>query len=414
MSTLPLSLCWFLLAFVALCWLNACETAAASANPIRLKHLARQGDKTAQRLQQQGTSLFAGILVLVICARLLLACSALLLTSHLGLNWYWTLLWLVPLQLSFAELAPKALGRAQADQLLPVLYRPLRPLLLMTLPLQKLTLTLQQRVTQQWQPPASEQDSAHDELLTIVHEHQALQPDRQGGLLLDVLALSEAHVEDIMVPRLEISAIDVQDDWKDMLHHLASTQHSRVLLYRDTLDDVVGFLHTRDLMRLQLKEPLTKATLLRCVHDVYYIPEGTTIAVQLQKFQHTGERIGLVVDEFGDIKGLVTLEDILAELLSQLQHAPNESVLNDVPQLIDATTALRELNRNYGLHLPTDGPKTLNGLILELLENVPSAGTTVQVDGYLFEIVKADPTMIQQVRLCQVVEQPQNQSNHDD
>lgn len=401
---------------MALCWLNACETAAASANPIRLKHLARQGDKTAQRLLQQGTSLFAGLLVLVICARLLLACSALLLTSHLGLDWYWTLLWLVPLQLSFAELAPKALGRSQADQLLPLLYRPLRPLLVLTLPLQKITVTLQQRVTQQWQQSVNEQDNAHDELRTIVHEHQALQPDRQGGLLLDVLALSEAHVEDIMVPRLEISAIDVQDDWKDILHLLACSQHSRILLFRDSLDDAVGFLHTRDLMRLQLKEPLTKATLLRCVHDVYYIPAGTTLAVQLQKFQQTGERIGLVVDEFGDIKGLVTLEDILAELLSQLQpqHDASEASSADLPALIDATTPLRELNRKYGLHLPTDGPKTLNGLILELLENVPTPGLAVEVAGYVFVIVKADATMVQQVRLEPISAQPQNQLNQDD
>lgn len=412
MTSLPLTFTCLVGAFILVCWLNACETAAASANHIRLKQLARQGDKTALRLLQHGSGLFAGLLVLLLCARLMLVYAAFQLTEQLGLAWYWTLVWLVPLQLSFAELAPKALGRTQADRLLPILYRPIRPMLLLTQPLQKLTFRLQQSVVQQWQPLANLQDGAQDELLNLLHEHQALQPDRQGGLLLDVLALSEAHVEDIMVPRMEISAIDVQDDWKDILHALAVSQHSRILLFRDNLDDVVGFLHTRDLMRLQLKEPLTKATLLRCVHDVYFVPLGTTLAVQLHKFQQTAERVALVVDEFGDIKGLITLEDILAELLSQLQPQPQSDDYDLMPQLIDATTSLRELNRKFALHLPTDGPKTLNGLMLELLEQVPEAGAIVHVDGYQFEVVKADQTMIQQVRLR--LANHQNQLNHDD
>lgn len=393
----PLS---FIIAMLALCWVNACESALACANPIRLKHRAQQGIKIAIVLQQAGTQVFTDLLIWLCLCRMALAGLAIQLTLQFALPWYWVLLWLPPLQLGLAELAPRTLAHRFADQVVEGLYHPLHPLRFIPRMLHRCAAFIERHCTAAKSIQATPQHHGHDELNHLMHEHSALSANDQASLLLDILALSEAQVDDVMVPRAEIAALNVQDDWRELQRELALTQHSKILLYRDSLDDVLGFIHSRDLMRMQLKEPLTKASLLRSVHDVYYIPSGTTLAIQLQKFQHSAERIGLVVDEFGDVKGLLTLEDLLAELLGQLQRTP-ESVVSqeDGSFLLDASSSLRDLNRQLQLHLPTDGPKTLNGLILEKTESLPDVGTELLIGAYVIHIVATDHTMVTQVRL---------------
>nr|MBP7881737.1 CBS domain-containing protein [Candidatus Methylopumilus sp.] len=178
-----------------------------------------------------------------------------------------------------------------------------------------------------------------------------------------------------------------------------------------SMDDALGFLHTRDIMRLLFKEQLTKATLLRSVHDIYFIPEGTPLSTQLQKFQQSKERIGLVVDEFGDIQGLVTLEDILEEVVGEfttdVAEEQNEEIKaqDDGSYLVDGGINLRDLNRELHLNLPTDGPKTLNGLILEYLEDMPQPEISLKLLGHYIEIVDVQDNMIKSVRfLPKVIE----------
>ncbi|MDP5207886.1 CNNM domain-containing protein, partial [Alishewanella sp. SMS9] len=244
-----------------------------------------------------------------------------------------------------------------------------------------------------------------EELRTVVHEAGALIPEQHQSMLVGVLDLENVTVEDIMVPRNEILGIDFNDDWKDIMRQLGNAQHSRLLLYRDSIDDALGFIHPRDLVRLLLKEQLNKASLLRSVHEIYYIPEGTALNTQLLKFQSTKERIGLVVDEYGDIQGLVTLEDILEEVVGEfttdvVEDSHEEIVKQpDGSYLIDGTINLRDLNRQMQLEFPTDGPKTLNGLLLEYLEEIPQGSLSVKLAGYPIEIIDVHDNMIKTVRL---------------
>jgi len=208
-----------------------------------------------------------------------------------------------------------------------------------------------------------------------------------------------------MIPRNELVGIDINDDWKKIQKLLTLANHTRVLLYRDSIDDVVGYIHMRDAVKLLSKNQFTKATLLRAVRELYFIPEGTPLNIQLLKFQHAKERLGLVVDEYGDIQGLVTLEDILEEIVGDftttMEPAASDEVTiqPDGSYLVDGSATIRDINKEMDWQFPTDGPKTLNGLILEILEDIPQANLSVRIAGYPVEIVNVTDNMIKTVRV---------------
>jgi Mg2+/Co2+ transporter CorB len=251
----------------------------------------------------------------------------------------------------------------------------------------------------------SEHSLSKEELKTVVNESSALLPERHQNMLVSILDLEQVKVEDIMIPRNEIVAIDVNDDWKMIMRQLTHAQHTRVLLYRDQVDDAVGFIHSRDALRLLTKEQFTKATLLRAVREIYYIPEGTSLNVQLLKFQQSKERIGLVVDEYGDIQGLVTLEDILEEVVGDftttMTPTPSEEVhaQQDGSFLVDGSANIRELNKEMNWELPLNGPKTLSGLIIEYLEDIPKEKISLRIAGYPIEIVEVTENMVKLARV---------------
>ena len=224
-------------------------------------------------------------------------------------------------------------------------------------------------------------------------------------MLVSILDLEQVKVEDVMVPRHDIVAIDVNDDWKLIMRQLTHAQHTRVLLYRENIDDTVGFIHARDALRLLTKEQFTKATLLRAVREIYYIPEGTSLNVQLLKFQQAKERIGIVVDEYGDIQGLVTLEDILEEVVGDFTTSMTPTLSENVhPQqdgsfLVDGSANVRDLNKEMDWDFPTDGPKTLSGLIIEFLEDIPSEKVSMRISGYPIEIVEVNENTIKLARI---------------
>lgn len=244
-----------------------------------------------------------------------------------------------------------------------------------------------------------------EELRTVVHEAGALIPQRHQEMLLSILDLEKVTVEDIMVPRSDIYAINVNDDFKFINRQVIQSPHTRVLVYRDTIDDAVGFIHLRDALRLQSKEQFSKSSLLRAVKELYFIPEGTPLNVQLANFQHNKERIGLVVDEYGDIQGLVTLEDILEEIVgdftTSMLATPSEdiNVQQDGSYLVNASITIRDLNKEMKWDFPTDGPKTLNGLILEYLEDIPSENTSLRLAGYPLEVIEVADNMVKTVRI---------------
>lgn len=243
-----------------------------------------------------------------------------------------------------------------------------------------------------------------EELRTVVHEAEGIIPKRHQQMLLGILDLEGATVEDIMIPRNEIVGIDLNSSLEKITDQLANSQHTRLPLYRESIDNVIGMIHLRKLLRLFKNLDVTKEALEKTARDLYFVPEGTPLNTQLLNFQRLKRRIGLVVNEYGDIQGLVTLEDILEEIVGEFTTNPDtlNPAIHPQPDgsfLIDGSVSIRELNRALQWHLPTKGPKTLNGLILEYLEAIPEAGVSLRLHGYPIEIVQVANNAVKTVRV---------------
>jgi len=245
-----------------------------------------------------------------------------------------------------------------------------------------------------------------DELRVIVNEASALIPKRHQNMLLSILDLEKVTVEDIMVPRSEVSGIDLDASVNQISQQLKNTQHTRLPVYRDEIDHVEGFLHVRQMIKLlsHTEDELTKDQIIQAMTPVHFIPEGTPLNTQLLNFQRKKLRIGLVVDEYGDIQGLVTLEDILEEIVGEFttdfaDASQDIQQENDGSIIIDGSATIRDINRALHWELPTDGPKTLNGLIIEYIEAIPQAGTGMRLSGYPMEILHTKSNRVKSVKI---------------
>ncbi len=381
-------------------------------NRYRLRHLANNGHKGAKRaikLLDRPDKLIGLILIgnnlVNILASSIATILGIRLWGDLGLAIATGVLTLVVLV--FAEVTPKTVAALHPERIAFPSSLILKWLLWLFLPLVKSVNIITSFILRLMGIRTIRADDAlsQEELRTVVHEAGALIPRRHQEMLLSILDLEKVTVEDIMVPRSELYAINVNDDFKSINKQVIQSPHTRVLLYRDNIDDAVGFVHLRDALRLQSKEQFSKSSLLRAVKELYFIPESTPLNVQLANFQHNKERIGLVVDEYGDIQGLVTLEDILEEIVGDFTTSmittPSEDITpqQDGSFLIDATINIRDLNKEMEWDFPTDGPKTLNGLILEYLEEIPQANTSLRLAGYPMEVVEVADNMIKTVRI---------------
>lgn len=242
-----------------------------------------------------------------------------------------------------------------------------------------------------------------EELRTVVHEAGARISPRYRQMLLSILDLEKVSVDDVMVPHNEIVGIDLDDDDAEIENTIAQSQHTRLPVYRDNIDKVVGILHLRHLANLANKT-INRETLQELLTEAYFVPEGTPLSTQLMQFQRRRERIAMVVDEYGDIQGIVTLEDILEEIVGEFTTDPADDgneVIEESADIyrVDAAANIRDLNRTQGWALPTDGPKTLNGLIVELLETIPKPATCLKINGYPIEVVETDDNRIRSVRI---------------
>lgn len=395
-------------------YFSSSETGMMSINKYRLRHLEKENHKGAKRVSAliQRPDRLIGIILI---GNNLVNIGAATVAATIA-NRYFGDVWgplintigLTFIILIFAEVTPKTLAALYPEKVAFPSSIILKYLLKICLPfvigLNWITngiLKLFGISTEQ----ISEHSLSKEELKTVVNESSALLPERHQNMLVSILDLEQVKVEDIMIPRNEIVAIDVNDDWKMIMRQLTHAQHTRVLLYRDQVDDAVGFIHSRDALRLLTKEQFTKATLLRAVREIYYIPEGTSLNVQLLKFQQSKERIGLVVDEYGDIQGLVTLEDILEEVVGDftttMTPTPSEEVhaQQDGSFLVDGSANIRELNKEMNWELPLNGPKTLSGLIIEYLEDIPKEKISLRIAGYPIEIVEVTENMVKLARV---------------
>lgn len=223
-------------------------------------------------------------------------------------------------------------------------------------------------------------------------------------MLLSILDLEKATVEEIMIPKNEIIGIDLDDDWPDIVDQLIHTQHTRVPIYRETIDNIIGFIHLKRLLKPLESDQLTEEILLEDLRKPYFIPETTPLNKQLLNFQKEKRRVALAVDEYGDIQGLVALEDILEEIVGEFTTDPTAMHQDIFPQddgsyLINATITVRELKRALNWDLPAKGPKTLNGLILEYMQDIPQPGTSLRLYGHAIEILQTQHNTVKNVKL---------------
>ncbi len=251
---------------------------------------------------------------------------------------------------------------------------------------------------------AAQHSLSSEELRTVVAEAGAMIPHRHQKMLLSILDLEKATVEDIMVPRNEIVGIDISEPWDEIVDTIVTSQHTRLPVFDGSIDNLKGVVHLRRVVRLAAEEQLNVPSLLALGREPYYIPEGTPLNQQLLNFQNQKRRIGFVVDEYGDIQGLVTLEDILEEVIGEFTSDPatrikNVYADNDGSFRVTGSVTIRSLNKNLGWKLPTDGPKTINGLLIEHLESLPQAGAKVEIGGYHIEISEVRANGVRSTRI---------------
>ena len=242
-----------------------------------------------------------------------------------------------------------------------------------------------------------------EELRTIVGESGPMIPPRHKRMLLNILDLEEVTVDDIMIPRHEIRGIDVEEDDAQIIEALRTSEHTRLILYREDIGNILGILHLRTVSLFLNGDRLDREAMQRTAADPYFVPEGTPLNTQLLNFQKLKRRMGIVVDEYGSVCGLVTLEDILEEIVGEFTSNISDQSPEIVPQpdgsfVIDGATAIRDVNRALHWELPIDGPKTLNGLILEFLETIPEAHVGMRLGRYYFEILELQGKVIHKVR----------------
>ena len=388
---------------------SATETALMSLNRYRLRHQARAGNRAAriaERLLQRPDRLIGVILLgntgTNIAAAAVVTFIALRVGGERAI--FASTLALTVIVLIFAEVAPKTLAALNPPRYAlpsaPIYYVLLKIVYPVVWVLNLITNGLLRLLGVRADKIASHSLSA-DELRTIVAEAGVMVPRRHQRMLLSILDLDAIRVDDVMVPRQEVIGLDLDRDWLDNLGIIQTSQHDRLPVYRGDIDNIVGVTRVRDLLPELVRGELTQAILLERIREPNFVPEGTPLNKQLLNFQQTRRRSAFVVDEYGDVQGLITTQDILREIVGELASAGDIGVTkeSDRSYVVDASANVRQLNRVMNWNLPTDGPKTLNGLIVEQLETIPESGTGVTVADYPIEILDASEHGIKTVRV---------------
>ena len=414
MNNIPLGALFSLLILLVLMsgFFSGSETALMSLNRYRLRHLAKNGHKGAARtlkLLQHPDRLISLILLgnnfVNILASAIATVVALRLFGEPGIAIATGLLTIVILV--FAEVTPKTLATLRPEPLAFFAATIYSPLMKVTYPVVRSINWIAQQLLRLVNVSANSgaaDELSSAELATVVNEAGGLLPESHREMLLNILDLEQVTVDDIMVPRNDVASLDLDDDWDTLVAQISNSNHSRLLVYREHIDNVVGFVYLRKMLDALRTGNITRQLLESRIRDAYFIPEGTSLTVQLLNFQREKRRIGLVVDEYGDILGLITLEDILEEIVGEF-NTDNDSSADEIqPQadgsfLVQGTTQVRNLNRVLKWPLPQHGPKTLNGVVLEHLESVPEAGSVIVLNNHPVEILSVEDNRVTQVRV---------------
>ena len=416
MDSIPISTLFILLILLLIlsAYFSSSETGLLSLNRYRVRYLADKGNRGAQKaekLLKKTDILLSFILIfnnlVTIMASALATMIGLRLGGDAGVAIATGVLTFA--MLVFSEIFPKTVAAIYPEKIgffsshiLSVLIKIFLPLVYF---INFFTNGLMRLIG--LKPDIKSHSISAEELRSIVNESGKFIPRAHQQMLLSILDMEKVTVEDIMVPRNEISGIDIEDDWKSIMRQLNHAAHSRIVLYKENMDEnALGILRVREAYRLMTNtNEFTKETLMRAADEIYFIPEGTTLNAQLLNFKNNKERIGLVVDEYGDIKGLVTLEDILEEIVGEFTTSNLPSIEDEVqPQsdgtvIIDGSANIRDLNKMFNWHLDTDEARTFNGFILEHLEDIPQEGTEWRIGNLKIKILEVSDNMIKQAKV---------------
>ncbi len=385
------------------------ETALMSLNRYRLRHLVKlkhPGAMKAQKLLQRpdhllGLMLLGNIFINNFAASLATVIAIKLYTDDESVIAISTGL-LTIVMLICSEVTPKTLAAIKPEPLaFPAawIYTPLLKLLYPIVWFINLFVNLLLRIIGIDVKKSRHEALNKDELKSIISDAESLMPARYQKMLMGILDLESATVEDIMTPRNEIVGLDLESPIEEIINQIKTSPHTRLPVYKTSIDRIIGFIHLRKVLFLINQDCFDKQTIINSLDKPTFTPETTPVHVQMHRFKHEKIRIGLVVDEYGDVQGLVTLDDLLQEIVGELINDDDTvRVQTDGSILVDANITLRELNRVTQWSFPTEGPKTLNGLIIEFMETIPEIGTSIRLHEYPLEIIKRDENSVKLVK----------------
>ena len=390
------------------------ETCMMALNRYRLLHLIKQGSRGARlagallaKVDEMLSFILAGntvinaattILVAEICRRLF-GGGEYVLAIATGAASFFILI--------FAEILPKVIGARFSEKIALLASYILTPLIWVTKPVMffiNIIVRVLLRVLHIKPAIEGAQQLSMEELRTLVLEGGQFIPKKHQNILMNLFDLENMTVDDTMTPRSLIEAIDINDKIEDIRNALSTSHHTRIIVFEDDLSNVIGLVHVRKVLNASRKEPLERETLREIMREPYFIPVGTPLLQQLTHFQEQQRRMALVVDEYGEIQGLVTLQDILEEIVGEFTSQSPMNVgfyrkQGDGSVMIEGSCPLRVLNRKLGFKFPLDGPKTMNGLLIEYVEDIPEPGTAVKIDDYAIEVVQVQDKMVKVVRI---------------
>lgn len=413
---MPISALFGALAVLLVCsaFFSISETAMMALNRYRLRHLAQTGHRGA-RLTARLLANTDKLLGVILLGNNLVNMAAAALVTVITIRLYGdgevalslaTLL-LTAVVLIFCEITPKVIAATRPEPIAFTTSYLLTPLLKIVYPVVWSVNVVVRGLL--WllriRPPAEGPARlSMEELRTLVLEAGKYIPQKHQTILVNLFELEGIRVDDVMVPRSQIEAVDLDAPLEKIKDQVSTSYHTRLLVYRGELDNIIGILHARRVLNLFNDPATTAEDLARTCQSPYFIPSGTPLLTQLHQFQDNQQRLGLVVDEYGELQGLITVEDILEEIVGEFTtHSPAAAGgftrLEDGSYLVEGATPLRELNRKLGFALPVDGPRTLNGLILEHFQDIPEAGTSVKIADQPMEIVQTQDRAVRVVRV---------------
>ena len=394
------------------------ETSLMSVNKYRLKHLAQKGNKGAKladKLLKETDKLLS---VILLCNNFSNAASATLVTiiavqmfgNQEIIIMAGTLITTF-LILIFSELSPKVIAAAHSEKLALACSFLLYPLLKILYPIVFFINIFVLGILKIFNIKANFSDSdliTMDELKSIIRESGKFIPLKNKSIFLNLIDLEKITIDDIMMPHTNIESINLNQSAEEILEKITNFHRNRILVKKKENDEIFGILEVNKVFKFIIKDgldALTTETLVTLIDEPYFIPSGTTIYKQMQLFQDNQEKIGLIVNEYGEFIGLVTLEDILEEVIGEfnieLPTKQTKIIFDKNGWIVDGGISIRELNKKLNLSLSTDGPKTLNGIILEFFEDIPEPNTSFKMNNITFEIINAQEKIVKNVKIYQ-------------